>query len=80
MCPEAERLQDEMATAVRNYNAADMEQKAALRGDAIEWALVKEAAEKLDREQRVAESRLTEHRQQCALCMNQRTRSSGVGN
>jgi len=79
MCPEAERLQDELAVVMQNYNAADMEQKAALSGDAIKWALLKEAAEKLDREQRAAADRLTDHRQQCAVCMNQARKSAGLG-
>jgi hypothetical protein len=69
MCPEAERLQDELAVVMQNYNAADMEQKAALSGDAIKWALLKEAAEKLDREQRAAAERLTDHRQRCRVCL-----------
>jgi hypothetical protein len=71
MCPEGERLEREHAEATANYNLADIQQRAAITGDAIKWASLKEMADRLARENMLAAQRLEDHRRQCGVCLEE---------
>jgi hypothetical protein len=75
MCPEAERLEREYAQVTAHYNLVDIQQRAALSGDPIKWASLKDEADRLARENRLAAERLETHRGQCRDCLEEAKKS-----
>ena len=75
MCPEGGRLEREHAEATASYNLADIQQRAAITGDAIKWASLKDVADRLGRENMLAAQRLENHRRQCRVCLEEAKKS-----
>jgi hypothetical protein len=75
MCPEGERLEREHAEATARYNLADIQQRAAIAGDAIKWASLKDVADSLARENMLAAQRVENHRRQCRVCLEEAKKS-----